>query len=376
MKKIGIMTFHRSYNCGSIMQAYALQKAISDNFNLYPEFIDFSNKGQQDLYAMFDRRLRLRSIIKNIIRAFFYNRLWKNNQSYKKYISSYLNLSDEHYSEVTELNENKLDYDVYLAGSDQVWNITISDSDDAYFLPFVKYHPKIGYALSQGARNIIDYTNDPEKYKCMIKDFDYLSVREPNGQKWLQDSFNINSEIVLDPTLLLDSNDYINAEEPLNEELNKEEYIFVYATELDKKFEKIIRNVAKSEGLKIVIWQPYTWIKIFGWIKGYILPKEQNPGKYLSLMKNAKYVFTASFHGVVFAAQYRKNFWVLENAGMDITKDDRILSLLLNYKLDNRLLRCTEQAKDITEIVNYKYFESQLLLDRKKSFNFLKKAIK
>ena len=71
MKKIGIMTFHRSYNCGSIMQAYALQKAISDNFNLYPEFIDFSNKGQQDLYAMFDRRLRLRSIIKNIIRAFF-----------------------------------------------------------------------------------------------------------------------------------------------------------------------------------------------------------------------------------------------------------------------------------------------------------------
>lgn len=376
MKKIGLITFHKSYNCGSVMQAYAMQKALKDNYSLMPEFINFSNKDQQELYAVFDKKISLKNLVKNIIKAPFYFALNDNNKSYEKYINDVLPLSQKKYTELSELKENELNYDLYLTGSDQVWNITIQDSDDAYFLPFVKKHPKIAYAVSQGAKDILEYTDNPAKYKKMINEFNYLSVREPNGKKWLKNDFDINSEITLDPTLLLDQIDYVDIERPTEEVLEENEYIFVYATKLNSGFEKIIQNIARREGLKVVIWQPNTWISIFGWSKGYILPKKQNPGKYLTLMKNAKYVFTASFHGVVFATQYRKNFWVLKNAGMDINKDDRILSLLYNFELTDRLLQSHEQNKNISKVVNYKYFESKILLDREKSFSFLEKAIK
>lgn len=374
--KIGIITFHRSYNCGSIMQAYAMQKVLKEKYGLLPEFIDFSNFGQQELYSIFEKNASLKNVVKNLIRLAFYSRLKNNNKSYEKYINEYLPMSNNKYSDLVELKESKLSYDLYLTGSDQVWNITIQDGDDSYFLPFVKNHPKIAYAVSQGARDIIKHTENPIRYKEMISDFDFLSVREPNGQKWLKDGFGIDSEIVLDPTLLLDEIDYIDAEERTTENLKENGYIFVYATKLNKGFERIIQDVAKKEGLKIVIWQPDTWLKLLGWSKGYILPKQQNPGKYLTLMKHAKYVFTASFHGVVFATQYRRNFWVLKNDGMDNSKDDRILSLLYDFKLTNRLLGCDEQTKDISEAVDYKYFESKILINRKKSFDFLDRAIK
>jgi len=376
MKKVGIITFHRSFNCGSVMQAYALQKLFVDKYQLDAEFIDFSNQGQQDLYAVFDKRLRIRSIVKNVILSIFCKRLFENNKSYEKYINTNLRLSKRRYSEAITLDEAQLYYDMYVAGSDQVWNITIPDSDDAYFLPFINNHRKIAYAVSQGAKNISIYSDSPGKYKKMIRDFDFLSVREPNGQKWLEDDFGIKSTIVLDPTLLLDKNDYTDIEDPVLEDLKKDEYIFVYATELNKDFEKLIQSKAKEENLKIVIWQPYTWIKIAGWSKDYVLPREQNPGKYLSLMKDAKYVFTASFHGVIFAMQYRKNFWVLRNDGMDYDKDDRILSLLDNFQFTSRLITGNENTAKLNEIPDYDYFESKLTVDRKKSFAFLEEALR
>ena len=374
MKTIGLITFHRSYNCGSILQAYAMQKVLKDKYKMLPEFIDFSNAGQQELYAVFDKKMSLKSIVKNILKAPFYRTLANNNRSYENYINKYLPLSAKKYTTVEELQAQKLNYDLYLAGSDQVWNIAIQDSDDAYFLPFVKEHPKIAYAISQGAKNIVEHTDNPLRYKNMLSTFSYLSVREPNGHKWLKADFGIDSEIVLDPTLLLDKQDYLDIEEKSKEDLKADQYIFVYATKIDKGFEKIIQKIAAEEGLKIVIWQPDTWIRKLGWSKGFILPKEQNPGKYLTLMKNAKYVFTASFHGVIFATQYRKNFWVLKNDGMNLDKDDRILSLLHNFKLDNRLLDSSEQDKHISTAVDYEYFDSKILYDRKRSFNFLAKA--
>lgn len=381
MKKIGIMTFHRSHNCGSILQSYAMQETLKKYGN-QPEFIDFATQGQKELYSVFrplkydSFRKFAKSIYKNLLGVILYKRAMQNWTSYDNYINSHLNLSKKSYNNNSELIESDMGYDKYLTGSDQVWNIVIDDYDDAYFLNFVHDHPKIAYAVSQGAKDIIKYTNNPSMYKDLISDFNYLSVREPNGQKWIKNSFNINSEVVLDPTLLLDKEDYINIEEPVDENLEKNSYIFVYATKMTKDFENIIKKTAKKEGLKIVVWQPDTWVKMLGWSKGYILPKKQNPGKYLTLMKNAKYVFTASFHGVIFAAQYRKNFWVLQNSGMDINKDDRILSLLNNFKLADRLLQSNEHDKNISDVVDYEYFESKILIDREKSFNFLDRAVK
>ena len=258
MKKVGIITFHRSHNCGSIMQAYALQKVLQTRYGIEPEFIDFSSPGQQKLYSVFSGDNSAKGMLRNVGRAFIYNRLKKNQISYDAYIKKYLRLSDRTFTTNKELQEAHFGYDAYIAGSDQVWNIMIDDYDPAYFLNFVeKNKPKISYAASFGARRVSSNTNHPEVIRDMIRDFDHISVREPNGQKWLAEDFAIKSTVVLDPTLLIDGGDYRDGEESPTEHIKKD-YIFIYAVSVSRAFEQRIQQLAREEGLKIVIWQPDT----------------------------------------------------------------------------------------------------------------------
>jgi hypothetical protein len=376
MKKVGIITFHRSHNCGSIMQAYALQKVLQTRYGIAPEFIDFSSPGQQKLYSVFSGDKSVKGTLRNVGRAFIYNRLKKNQASYDRYIKKHLRLSSRVFTTNKELQEAHFAYDAYIAGSDQVWNIMIDDYDPAYFLNFVeKKKPKISYAASFGARRVSSNTNHPEAIRDMIRDFDHISVREPNGQKWLAEDFAIKSTVVLDPTLLIDGGDYCDGEESPTEHIKKD-YIFIYAVSVSRKFEQRIQQLAREEGLKIVIWQPDTWLKMKGAAKGYILPKDENPGKYLWYIRHAKYVFTASFHGVIFCAQYRKNFWILYNKGMNYDKDDRILSLVDSLALSDRLLPEDDTEKDLRSAVDYTAYEKNLAKRRQQSFAFLDKAVK
>lgn len=377
MKKVGIITFHRSHNCGSIMQAYAMQNMLRNRYNIKPEFIDFSTPGQQKLYSVINGEKNLKGIARNIGRLLIYRRLVANLKSYDRYIEKHLPLSNRKYSLNSELAAEEFSYDGYITGSDQVWNISIADYDPAYFLNFVGCEKlKVSYAASFGARRVTKNTNKPLAIKNLVEDIDHVSVREPNGKRWLAEDFGIESTVVLDPTLLLDSEDYLSIEEDVSEKnIEDDRYIFIYATSVSKQFEKKIRQLAKEESLKIVVWQPDTWLKLGGPLKGYILPRKQNPGKYLSLIKNARYVFTASFHGVIFCMQYRKSFWVMKNSGMNHKRDDRILSLMEGFGMTSRLIP-DSYSKALSTPVDYDTFEKEIPIRRKVSLSFLDRALK
>ena len=120
MKKVGIITFHRSHNCGSIMQAYALQKVLQTRYGIEPEFIDFSSPGQQKLYSVFSGDKSAKGMLRNVGRACIYNRLKKNQASYDRYIKKHLRLSSRTFTTNKELQEAHFEYDAYIAGSDQV----------------------------------------------------------------------------------------------------------------------------------------------------------------------------------------------------------------------------------------------------------------
>lgn len=375
MKSIGIITFHRSHNCGSVMQAYAMQKFLKDRYSLKSEFIDFSTPGQDKLYSALGAGRDIRDLIRKTGRLLIYPHLKSNTQSYDKYIRQHLRLSPSRYHSGDELRLAHLPYDAYITGSDQVWNVSIVDYDSAYFLDFVKDKPKISYAASFGARRVIENAANPKTIKNLIKDIDYVSVREPNGQNWLRKDFHIDSTVVLDPTLLLDTEDYLEAEEPIYDSTVRQGgYIFIYATKVSKEFEKRIQRLAQEKDLKIVIWQPDTWLKLGGYFKGYILPKRQNPGVYLSYIKHARYVFTASFHGVVFCAQYRKDFWILKNPGMSPSRDDRITSLVSRMGIEDRMLNLDKDI-DLSLPASYALFEDNLATERRKSLQFLNEAL-
>ena len=291
MSKIGITTFHRSHNCGSILQAYAMQEVLAE-YGFEPEFIDFATKGQKDLYSVvkplkFNSPKGLaRSIYKNAVGLSLYRRTKQNWTSYDKYLTTILNVSESSYALNSELKEVEMDYDIYLTGSDQVWNAAIDDYDDTYFLNFVHSHPKIAYAVSQGAKDLRLHAEDPVKTAEYIKNIDFVSTREENGQKWLEDLTGAEYPVVLDPTLLHDWTSYEKIEENHGVPgLEKDSYIFVYATPLSREFMGLIKMYAKKNNLKIIIWHNDIWLRRFGWIFGAQSPKGQNPGKYLDLIK-------------------------------------------------------------------------------------------
>ncbi|MBH1956610.1 polysaccharide pyruvyl transferase family protein [Candidatus Saccharibacteria bacterium] len=382
MKKIGIVTFHRSHNCGSILQSYATQEIVK-KYGFEPEFIDFSSKGQRELYTVFrpfkfnTPRNFARSVYKNGLGALLYRRAKANWSSYDRYLLEKLSVSNMSYEVNSDLVESKMDYDVYLTGSDQVWNITIDDYDDAYFLNFVKDHPKIAYAVSQGARDLNKFAPDTGKISEYIKELDHVSVREENGQKWIQALTGKEYPVVLDPTLLHLQDVYTSIEESHNVPgIEKNKYIFIYATPLSTEYMALIRKYAKDNDLELVIWHNDIWLKRFGWLKGIKSPKAQNPGKYLDLIKNAKFVCTSSFHGVAFSTIYRKDFVVLENDGMRAGDDDRMTGFLKRLKLSDRIVNESAFEAKMNEAIDYTDFEVELKKNQKISHDFLDKALK
>ncbi len=374
MKKIGIITFHASHNCGSIMQSYALQKVISKKLNCEAEIINFSSIGQQKLYSVTGKNKNTKQIIKNIILLPVKKQLLMIHKDYEIYINNNLRLSKKKYTYTEDLKEIENHYDAFICGSDQIWNIKCPDYDDAYFLPSVTKKTKIAYAPSFGAMRIEKYTTDVEKYQRMLDTFTALSIREFNGKKWLQELSKRKVELVLDPTLLLDCEDYLEIEDKSQE--IKQDYIFYYSPCYDKKATKVVDKISKKYNMPVVVWNAKEWIVRGMIFRGYKTPYHQNPGIYLNMIRNAKIVFTTSFHGAIFSTHFRKKFWVLKVGGMK-EDDDRVYTLLKQLGLLNRFLEVDNY--DINKIfcdVDYNEYEKRLKILREKSMEFLSQYVK
>mgnify|MGYP002797055532 FL=1 len=206
--RIGIITFHASLNCGSMLQAFALQNVLAEKYGAEVEIINYSNWGQRNYYANWDWFLRPAVLRSNIKALFHYDAIEKMRTDYLEFENQYLNLTPKLMKYKHELNGIDKNYDIVVAGGDQVWNVRCRDADDAYFLSFVKNAKKVAYSPSLGARNINTECINPGKYAKLVKDFDYLSVREDNGQKWLKELTGIEVPIVADPTVLLTGNEW------------------------------------------------------------------------------------------------------------------------------------------------------------------------
>ena len=108
-KRVGILTFHASHNCGSMLQAFALQKII-DRLGYRSDIINFSNDGQRNLYAIFQKNTSPKNIIKNILFLIHSKRLRENYRNYEFFKTKVLNITKKEYHNSSDLEENKFDY--------------------------------------------------------------------------------------------------------------------------------------------------------------------------------------------------------------------------------------------------------------------------
>lgn len=303
--RIGIIThYYKSENYGGNLQAYALCKVLA-KLGHQAEQISFHRSVSKNL------KYRISESVSKLIasRHIDVNRqLRMRKRAILKFNENVIPHSDVY----TEKNiQDSLEhYDAFITGSDQVWHP--SAYCDAYLLSFVPNTKiKLSYAASIATDVLPDHLK--KKYKKELDTFNAISVREDNAVRLLR-SISINDAVVtLDPTLLLDSEEWKTILEPCP--IN-EKYLFCYFLGDDLLERNVAKAYAVKHGLKIVTL-PCLLGKFrkcdmnFGDYPLYHV----SPGMMLSLIKNAEYVFTDSFHATVFSLIFKRQHFVFQRAG-------------------------------------------------------------
>lgn len=360
------ITFHASHNYGSVLQAYALQQTIKslghDNV-----IINLRTMRQKDLYTVFTRRGGIKYAVKNLSHLLWYFPLKKRYDRFETFINNSLSLTEE-YSTEEELADAFLNYDVFIAGSDQIWNPVPADFDWSYYLTFVSKGKKISYAPSFGQLASQGDMDTRERIANALKSFDAISVREQRGADNVKALTGETPPIVLDPTLLLKKEDWLGLVKD-RERIIKGDYIFFYTLFADPGRMDIIKRVSKATGLPVVTSNFSNQYDVFNpFIKRY----DAGPLDFLTLIRDAKLVVASSFHGTVFSILLNVPFFAID--GMT---DARISTLLRTTGLEGRGITSAnveEQCKNAFP-VDFTTANGKIDEARKTSVEFLKKSL-
>jgi hypothetical protein len=198
-------------------------------------------------------------------------------------------------------------------------------------------------------------------------------VRENSGQKLVEQLSSNTAEVVVDPVLLLDGDEWL--EEIPNEKKYDEPYIFAYFLGTSAEYRKAVTEFAKKKGLKIVTSHHMDSYNKVDENFGDYAPFDVGPAEFVNLIRNAEYVFTDSFHGSVFSMLYKKKFMVF-NRYSDASissKNSRIDSFCENYDLKDR--RFGGNIDSVDNEINYDAVLKKADEHRRQSKAFLDKAL-
>lgn len=368
MKKIGTITFHSSYNYGSHLQAYALQefvKKISKEPIDY-KIINLRTQIQKNMYKNIFERKGIKNFLKKIVLLNYKKDLFKKAENYERFLNEKMQVTKEYNSYEELMNEN-FDYDYYISGSDQLWNLNARDFDWSNYLEFVKKGKRISYSASFGPIAQRWTNEEKERVKKDLKKFDYLSVRELGSFNNVKELINKEPEIHVDPTMLLKKEDWLKiiGDKPLL----KKDYILFYDLKGKKEDLKLAKEISKKLNMPIVITK-YMNVKIqfSNFEKHYYC----GPIEFLNLLYNSKLVLSSSFHGNVFSVIFNKPFFALNGK-----KDFRISTMLDKFKLSDRSITLEELNEKLNNAYNINFSESEKIFEkeRKKSEEYLTKAL-
>lgn len=353
MKNIGILTFHKSINYGSALQAYALQQAVNE-LGYTSEIIDYKPNNYNYMYALF-RAIHSFDDVKYNIGNLQYNFvIRKSHKAFLQFREKYMTLSDKSYEYGMNIDEINSKYENLICGSDQIWNPKSKDSDKNYFFPFPHKAKKISYAVSLNDGSLQEQKN-AEEYKKYLMDFDALSVREKDAQKELEGFLNREVSVSLDPTLLHFSEKYNDI---CSERCIKEPYIFYYSIGYSYASVEAAIKLSQETGLKVyVLYTGRGAKRVLRQYKNIHLVKSTvSPCDFLSLIKYANYVVTDSFHGTAFSIIYEKKFFsigTMDDKG-NLLRDSRICNILEKLNLESRFISAKEiKAVNIDKGIDY-----------------------
>ena len=362
---------HASHNCGSMLQAYALQKTLH-SMEINNTIINFRSSQQKKMYALLRRPNNLHDILYDAMKLTFYRTFKRHYDDYELFIRKYLTITDKEYSKIDELKELEEQYDAFIAGSDQIWNVLCDDASDAYFLCFVNNKKKIAYAPSFGVTNINCRVDNVQKYRNYIDTFNFLSIRENNGAKWIKELTKRDVEVVLDPTMLMDKKDYIKLVG--HSRFENKRYIFYYAFSYSDENNKWVSAVSKKLNLPVMVLDAKSWVKTCRKY-GFKLSEHSGPIAFLDLLMNAELVLTTSFHGTALSITTQKKFWFIDSDLHD-KDDDRVATILDLFGLENRMVngKTLLEMSNVLEDWDYQKVSTILEDKRREAISYLRES--
>lgn len=359
--KVAIITFHFAHNYGAVLQAYALQEKIHEMGHRV-EIIDFRPETIRRQYKLFQTdssspSLFIKYLVFGILNFGCSYRRWKN---FNSFIERELRLTKDRYHTPEVLVERKPKADVYICGSDQIWNSSLTGGMLAsYFLDFVTDgQKKVSYAASFGK----DAHSGPEGARIaeLVRSFSSISVRELEGVRVLHELGVDDVSVVLDPVFLHKPDFW---ERRLGKNTVRRDYLLVYAMEEAPALYETARKIADKKNLIMV--------NITG-NRLYDNGEDEKalcigPSEFVKLFNGATYIVTNSYHGTVFSILFRKNFTIIPGSNHDL----RIGGLLSLIGLEGRTGYDNARTNDI----DYTSVQQRLDKLRDNSLTFLRLAI-
>lgn len=363
--RICILTQPLHTNYGGLLQAYALQTVLK---RMGHEVWTEDRKWKLSFIG------KIKLLIKRIIK---YRGIYYPTKKHEQVISQNTDLFIRKYITTTEpvfssIKKEfcKYHFDAYIVGSDQVWRPTYSPYLPNYFLDFAvgKNVRRLAYAASFGTP---DWEFTPEQtQQCAVlaKAFDAISVREDSGMELCRKYLGVDAVHLLDPTMLLNKEDYIRLVEQEQVPASGKK-LMTYVLDQSEEKQTIIEKVSQTLGLSPNVVMPE---KEFGKVGAKEIEKCVFPSvtDWLRGFMDAEYVVTDSFHGTVFSILFNKPFIVIANRERGMA---RFTSLLKMFGLENRLVYSLEDVADekLYTPVNFEKVNQKLEAERQKSGEFL-----
>jgi len=366
MKKIAIITLSGYFNYGNRLQNYALETILRHlNFDVETIRVKEINIVNEAIYKRYlhvslkDFPTKCKRKIFFLLNKNYINRCKKlRENNFIKFSDQYLSETEYWISETTIPPHFADNYDYFVVGSDQVWNPNFPEVSSLYFLTFAPKKKRIAYAASFGVDFIPEQYES--NYKLWLDGMNKISVREEKGSSIVKKLVNKDVPVLLDPTLLL----------------TKEQWLNIVSSKIDLPNANYVLTYFLGEVSRAQIKQ----IKIFAQKFNLIIINMTNikekqffclgPSEFIQLVENCTFLFTDSFHGTVFSVLFEKPFIVYKRNGKS-SMYSRIQTLLKTFNLESREIENININDQSVFDIDYHNANKILEIKRKSAVDYL-----
>lgn len=371
-KTILLSSIYTGFNYGTSLQALAM-KMMVEKCGYNPEIVSYKSsisKGRDirisKMVKMFFRTIFRPSLFKKTFLTYT-NSIGKNidaetKEKFHQYTKNYIN---PFFYSNSQLKRKAKDAFACVCGSAQIWNTEAVYVSPLFYLRYAPENNRIAYAPSMGKEYVPNYNK--RLLKKYIEEIPYVSVRESQGAKVIKDLCSRDVPVVLDPTLLFSYEDW----QRYSNKTSLEDYVLVYF--LDEPSQKTIDLINKMYPNKKKVTILYD-LEIYNKLENRV-HFVAGPSEFLDLINRAEFIFTDSFHGLVFSVNFNKKFYIFDrNYGVASPQKSRISSIIDLIGLKDAYIKT-----DTDEIVDWKYDYEKInviLKDlRESSFEFFNKSL-